>query len=81
MSGTNGGEGQVPASEGPGSHERAGPPGEGAGRAGTPAEGAEPRDRPRRDRRRRFSWRTPLAALLIIIGCVLAPVSVLTLAA
>jgi hypothetical protein len=26
--------------------------------------------------RRRFSWRTPVAALLIVIGCVLAPVSV-----
>ena len=27
-------------------------------------------------RRHRFSWRTPVAALLIVIGCVLAPVSV-----
>ena len=27
-------------------------------------------------RRRRFSWRTPVAALLIILGCVLAPISV-----
>ena len=28
-------------------------------------------------RRRRFSWRTPVSALLIVIGCVLAPVSVI----
>ena len=27
-------------------------------------------------RRHRFSWRTPVAAVLIVIGCVLAPVSV-----
>jgi hypothetical protein len=27
--------------------------------------------------RRRFSWRTPVSALLIVIGCVLAPVSVI----
>jgi hypothetical protein len=38
---------------------------------------AEPRGRPRRARRRRFSWRTPVAALLIILGCILAPLSVL----
>lgn len=30
----------------------------------------------RTQRRRRISWRTPVAALLIVIGCVLAPVSV-----
>ncbi len=77
MSDTNGGEGQVPASEGPGSHERAGPPGGRAGQAGPPADGAGPRERPRRARRRRFSWRTPVAALLIILGCILAPLSVL----
>jgi len=28
-------------------------------------------------RRRRFSWRTPVSALLIVIGCVLAPLSVI----
>jgi hypothetical protein len=28
-------------------------------------------------RRRRLSWRTPVSALLIVIGCVLAPVSVI----
>ena len=33
MSGTNGGEGQVPASEGPGSYEPAGPPGLAVARA------------------------------------------------
>jgi hypothetical protein len=38
---------------------------------------AEPRGRPPQARRRRFSWRTPVAALLITVGCVLAPVSVL----
>jgi hypothetical protein len=27
--------------------------------------------------RRRFSWRTPVAAILIVLGCLLAPVSVL----
>ena len=32
---------------------------------------------PEKPVRRRFSWRTPVAALLIILGCVLAPVSVL----
>jgi hypothetical protein len=64
--------------------ERAGPPAAeradhvpGAERAGPPAAGAERRDRPRQARRRRFSWRTLVAALLLILGCVLAPVSVL----
>jgi hypothetical protein len=28
-------------------------------------------------RRRRFSWRTTLSIVLIVLGCVLAPVSVL----
>jgi hypothetical protein len=31
----------------------------------------------RTQRRHRISWRTPVAALLIVIGCVLAPVSVM----
>ncbi len=77
MSDTNGGEGQVPASEGPGSQERAGPPAGRADQAGPPADGAGPRARPRRARGRRFSWRTPVAALLIVLGCILAPLSVL----
>jgi len=70
VSGTHGGEGQAPASEGPGSGER-------PGREALSAESAEPRGRPRRARRRRFSWRTPAASLLIILGCILAPLSVL----
>jgi hypothetical protein len=38
------------------------------------AEVAQLRTRPRR---RRFGWRTPVATLLIVVGCLLAPVSVL----
>jgi len=68
--GTHGSEGQAPASEGPGSGER-------PEREAPSAEFAEPRGRPRRARRRRFSWRTPAASLLIILGCILAPLSVL----
>jgi hypothetical protein len=42
------------------------------------AEVAELRTRPRAPaRRRRFSWRTTVAVVLIVLGCVLAPVSVL----
>jgi hypothetical protein len=70
VSGTHGGEGQAPASEGPGSGGR-------PEREAPSAEVAEPRGRPRRARRRRFSWRTPAASLLIILGCILAPLSVL----
>ena len=70
MPDTNAGQGQAPASEGPGPGERSGPQAPGA-------EVAEPRGRPRQARRRRFSWRTPLAVLLILLGCMLAPVSVL----
>ena len=69
MSETDGGQGQAPPSEGPGSGGHA----EGEARR---AEAAEPRGR-RRAGGHRFSWRTPVAALLIILGCVLAPVSVL----
>src|SRR6266699_3020603 len=69
MSGTNGGKGQAPAGEAPGVGERPEP-------EAARAEVAEPRGRPRQARRHRFSWRTPVAALLIILGCVLAPVSV-----
>src|SRR6266496_5864577 len=69
MSGTNGGKGQAPAGEAPGVGERPEP-------EAAHAEVAEPRGRPRQARRHRFSWRTPVAALLIVAGCVLAPVSV-----
>ena len=31
---------------------------------------------PRQARRSRFSWRTPLAVVLIVLGCILAPLSV-----
>jgi hypothetical protein len=62
-------EGQVPASGGPGSGER-------AEREAPRAEVAGPHGR-RRAGGRRFSWRTPVAALLIVLGCVLAPLSVL----
>ena len=68
MSGTNGGKGEAPASEGNGSGQR--PEREDA------HEVAEPRARPQQARRHRFSWRTPVAVLLIIAGCVLAPISV-----
>ena len=70
MPGTNGDEGQVPPDGEPSSGGR---PEHQAARA----EVAEPRGRPPQPRRRPFSWRTPVAALLIVAGCVLAPVSVL----
>ena len=62
----------VPAAEGRdlSADERAGPEALRPGQAG-------PRGRPGQARRRGFSWRTPLAVLLIILGCVLAPLSVL----
>ena len=62
---------------------------EAAGPQNTEPEGAEaagPQDQPaggrrgrRADgaRRHRFSWRTPVSALLIVIGCVFAPISVI----
>ena len=62
MSGIN--AGQVP----PGAGER-------PGRQAAPAEVAGPGGR-RQARRRRFSWRTLVAVLLIAAGCVLAPLSV-----
>ena len=68
MSGTNGGKGEAPASEGNGSGQRPEPE--------AAHEVAEPRGRPQQARRHRFSWRTPVAVLLIIAGCVLAPLSV-----
>ena len=70
MSSTDGGQGQAPASEDAGRAEHA---------EGDTArvEAGGPRGRPREARRHRFSWRTPVAVLLIVAGCVLAPVSVL----
>ena len=68
MSGTNGGKGEAPASEGNGSGQRPEPE--------DAHEVAEPRGRPQQARRHRFSWRTPVAVLLIVAGCVLAPLSV-----
>lgn len=41
------------------------------------AEVAELRQRPAQPRRRRWGWRNPVAALLIVIGCVFAPLSVM----
>ncbi len=92
MSDPNGGESQPPAaSEGPApASEGPAPASEGPAPAsdglvsGGPAEPeapraevAEPRGAPRQAGRHRFSWRAPVAALLIVVGCVLAPVSVL----
>ena len=68
MAGTNGGKGEAPASEGNGSGQRPEP--EDAHKV------AEPRGRPQQARRR-FSWRTLVAVLLIVAGSVLAPLSVL----
>jgi hypothetical protein len=68
VSETDGGEGQAPASGGPGLGERPEPEAPGAGVTGR-------RGAPGQARRRR-GWRTPVAALLIVIGCVLAPLSV-----
>jgi hypothetical protein len=49
--------------------ERAGPDAPGPGTAGS--------DRPpKKARRRRVSWRSPVAAVLIVLGCLFAPVSV-----
>ena len=70
MSSTDGGQGQAPASEDPG-------PGEHAEGDTARVEAGGPRGRLRETRRNRLSWRTPVAVLLIVAGCVLAPVSVL----
>ena len=69
MTGTNMGDSKAPASLGPGS-------GENAEREAPHAEAAGPGDRPRKPVRRRGRWRTPVAVLLIVVGCVLAPLSV-----
>ena len=70
MSDTDEGQSRAAASEGPRSGGR-------PGLEAPHAEAAEPGGQPRQARRRRFSWRTPVAVLLIVAGCVLAPVSVL----
>ncbi len=41
------------------------------------AEVVKLRERPERAPRHRMSWRTPVATLLIVVGCLLAPISVL----
>ncbi len=69
MTGTNVGDGKAPARPGPGSGQDAEP-------EGPYGEAAEPGDRPRKAHRRRRGWRTPVAAVLIVAGCVLAPLSV-----
>ena len=70
MSGTDGDQGRAAAGKGPGAGEHAE---DETARAGA----GEPREPPQQARRHRFSWRTPVAVLLIVAGCVLAPVSVL----
>ena len=67
---TDSGDAGVPAAEGRHrADERAEPEALGPGPAG-------PHHPPDKPPRRRFSWRTPVAALLIFVGCVLAPISV-----
>ena len=61
--------GEVPAGEAPGSGEHA--------ERGAPGAGTAESGQHRQARQHRFSWRTPAAALLIILGCILAPLSVL----
>jgi hypothetical protein len=69
MTGINVGDGKAPANLGPGSGEDAEP-------EAPHADPAEPGDRPQKAHRRRRGWRTPVAALLVVAGCVLAPLSV-----
>jgi hypothetical protein len=65
--------------------QSAGPPDQPAGPPDQPAEAPDQSAGGRRGRRgrraggarRRFSWRTPVSALLIVIGCVFAPISVI----
>ena len=61
MSDTGGEPGPAAADPGPGQKDEPGERGQGAGRV----------------RRGRFGWRTLVATILIVIGCLLAPVSVL----
>src|SRR6266446_5534762 len=53
------------------------PPAERAELEALRAEVVKLRERPERAPRHRMSWRTPVATLLIVIGCLLAPISVL----
>ncbi len=52
-------------------------PGERAELEALRTEVVQMRKQPEQAPRHRVSWRTPVAALLIIVGCILAPVSVL----
>jgi hypothetical protein len=70
MTDTDAGDGMAPASA-----ELS--PGERAELEALRAEVAELRRRPEAAPRHRVSWRTPVAVVLIVIGCVLAPISVL----
>jgi hypothetical protein len=70
MTGTNLGDAEIPASAGPGSGGRTEP-------LVPQTEAAEPVSPPPKAHRFRVSWRAPVASLLIILGCVLAPLSVL----
>ncbi|HUK68747.1 MAG TPA: hypothetical protein VLW50_08350, partial [Streptosporangiaceae bacterium] len=64
------GQDQAPARESLGPGNRAEP-------EASHAEAAEPTGQPRKPRRHRLGWRAPVAAVLIILGCILAPLSVL----
>jgi hypothetical protein len=68
MTGINVGDGTAPARLGPGSSQD-------AELEAPHPEAAEPGDRPPKAHRRR-GWRTPVAAVLIVAGCVLPPLSV-----
>jgi hypothetical protein len=79
-------EASGPEASGPPESETAGasaaeasvPPGSGAAEPSARRSGRSRRaGRAGGTRRRRLSWRTPVSALLIVIGCVLAPVSVI----
>jgi hypothetical protein len=69
MTGINVGDGKASARLGPGS-------GQDAELEAPHPEAAGPGDRPQKAHRRRRGWRTPVAAVLIVAGCVLAPLSV-----
>jgi hypothetical protein len=69
MTGINVDDGKAPARLGPGS-------GQDAELEAPHPEAAEPGDRPGQAARRWRGWRTPVAAVLIVAGCILAPLSV-----
>jgi hypothetical protein len=69
MTGINVGDGKAPANLGPGSGQNAEP-------EAPHEEAAGPGDRPQKAHRRRRGWRTPVTAVPIVAGCVLAPLSV-----